>query len=186
MFLRRGAKYRLLGASSSPELMEDDSNFKTDSTVKMFVLGPSSQLKAKLCNKGLNGTCQFANSVTLESNLPCFAQECDADTLRVVEVSSGIYYEYVRPACVEQVFYTNAKKVINRERWADSSCVNPLLPYASEACCSTGDLTAYRSTSYLYDQERVTFLTADSRCLAMGKRSCDFNDIGDLAWYKKG
>ncbi|KAL7482807.1 hypothetical protein ACHAW6_008462, partial [Cyclotella cf. meneghiniana] len=186
MFLRRGAKYRLLGASSSPELMEDDSNFKTDPTVKMLVLGPFSHLKAKLCNKGSNGTCQFANSVILESNLACIAHECDADTLRVVEVSSGIYYEYVRPPCVEQVFYTNAKKVINRERLADSSCANPLLPYASEACCSTGDLRAYRYPDYLYDQERVTYSTADSRCLAMGKRSCDFNDIGDLVWYKKG
>jgi hypothetical protein len=104
----------------------------------------------------------------------------------VVEVIPGIHYEYVRPPCVEQVFYANAKKVINRERWADSSCANPLLPYASEACCSMGDLKAYRSPNYLYDQERVTFPTADNRCLAMGKRSCDFNDIGDLAWYKKG
>eukprot|EP00804_Cyclotella_cryptica_P014145 CCRYP_005584-RA/>CCRYP_005584-RA protein AED:0.03 eAED:0.03 QI:259/1/1/1/0.94/0.9/20/117/3951 len=186
MFLRKGAMYRLLGASSSPELMEDDSNFQTDQTIKKFVLDPSSQLKAKLCNTGSNGLCQFANSVTLESNLACIGLECDADTLRVVEVSPGIHYEYVRPPCVEQVFYGNAKKVINRERWADSSCANPLLPYASEACCSMGDLKAYRSPDYLYDQERVTFSTADSRCVAMGKRSCDFNDIGDLAWYKKG
>jgi len=186
MFLRKGAAYRLLGSSSSPELMEDDSNFKTDQTIKKFVLDSSSQLRATLCKKGSNGSCLFANSVTLESNLACSAQECDADTLRVVEVSPGIHYEYVRPPCVEQVFYANAKKVINRERWADSSCANPLLPYASEACCSMGDLKAYRSPNYLYDQERVIFSTADYRCVAMGKRSCDFNDIGDLAWYKKG
>lgn len=186
MFLRKGATYRLLGASSTPELMEDDSNFKTDSTIKKFALESSSQLKSKLCNQGTNGSCQFANSVTLDSNLACVGKECNADTLRVVQVIPGIHYEYVRPPCVEQAFYANAKKVINRERWADSSCANPLLPYASEACCATADLRAYRSPDYLYDQERVMFSTASSRCEAMGKKSCDFNDIGDLAWYKKG
>jgi hypothetical protein len=186
MFLRKGATYRLLGASSSPELMEDVSNFKTDPTVKKFVLDAASLLKAQLCNQDSQGFCQFGNSVTLASNLNCTAAECDADTLRVVEVVPGIHYEYVRPPCVEQVFYRNAKKLIYRERWADASCANPLLPYASEACCSTGSLRAYRSPDYLYDQERVTFSTADSRCLAMGKQSCDFNDIGDLTWYKKG
>eukprot|EP00804_Cyclotella_cryptica_P009369 CCRYP_018076-RB/>CCRYP_018076-RB protein AED:0.03 eAED:0.03 QI:374/1/1/1/0.94/0.9/20/617/4181 len=186
MFLRRGAVYRLLGTSSLPELMEDDWNFKTDPTIKKFTLDPASQLKATLCNPGSNGSCQFSNSVTLESNLICVALECAADTLRVVEVSPGIHYEYVSPPCVEQVVYPNAKKVINRERWADSSCANPLLPYASEACCSTGDLKAYRSPDYLYDQERVTFSTAESRCHAMGKKSCDFNEIRDLEYYKKG
>jgi hypothetical protein len=186
MFLRKGAKYRLLGASILPDLMEDDPDYKTDPDIKKFVLHESSQLKAKLCNLNSDGTCQFANSVTLETNLNCVADECNADTLRVVEVIPGIHYEYVRPACVEQVFYANAKKVINKQRWDDSSCANPLLPYASEACCSTGDLTAYRSPDYLYDQERVRFDTANARCEAIGKKSCDFNDIGGLAWHKKG
>ena len=167
--------------------MEDDPDYKTDPDIKKFVLHESSQLKAKLCNLNSDGTCQFANSVTLETNLNCVADECNADTLRVVEVIPGIHYEYVRPACVEQAFYANAKKVIHKERWYDSSCANPLLPYASEACCSTGSLRAYRSPDYLYDQERVLFSTADARCEAMDKKSCDFNDIDrDLAWHKKG
>ena len=187
MFLRKGATYRLLGASKMPELMEDDPDYKTDPDIKRFILDSFSQLKAKLCNQNSTGACQFANSVTLETNLNCVADECNADTLRVVEVIPGIHYEYVRPACVEQAFYANAKKVIHKERWYDSSCANPLLPYASEACCSTGSLRAYRSPDYLYDQERVLFSTADARCEAMDKKSCDFNDIDrDLAWHKKG
>ncbi|KAL7487340.1 hypothetical protein ACHAW6_012937 [Cyclotella cf. meneghiniana] len=35
MFLRKGATYRLLGSSSSPELMDDDSNFKVDTIIKL-------------------------------------------------------------------------------------------------------------------------------------------------------
>lgn len=186
MFLRKGASYRLLGASFMPELMEDDSNLKTDPTVKKFALEASSQLKAKLCNQDSSGTCRYANAVTLDTKLDCTGKECNADTLRVVEVTPGIHYEYVRPACVEQAFYNNAKKVINKQRWDDSSCANPLLPYAAEACCSMGQLTAYRSPDYLFDQERVLFSTANERCEKMGKMSCDFNDIGGLAWHKKG
>lgn len=185
MFLRKGAVYRLLGASFMPELMEDDPAFETDPDIRRFTLDASSKLRAKLCNQDSNGSCQYANSVTLDSNLDCTDKECNADTVRVVEVS-GIFYEYIRPPCVEQAFYANARKVINKERFYDSSCANPLLPYASEACCETGDLRAYRSPDYLYDQERVLWSTADSRCEAMGLKSCDFNEIRGLAWHKQG
>lgn len=187
MWLRRGAKYRLLGAKKTPELMEDDPAYKNDLTMKNFVLEANSPLKQALCNSsGGSGKCQYAMTVTLQSNLVCFGKECNADTLRVVDVGEGIFYEYVSPACVEQAFYRDAKKVIYKDRMRDSSCANPHLPYASEACCSTADVAAYRSPNYLYDQERVTFLTAGSRCEAMGKSLCDFNYISNLDWHKKG
>ena len=185
MFLRKGAKYRLLGSSHSPELMEDHYNYKKDYAVKRFVLQSDSELKNTLC-KSDGGKCNFKTSVTLDANLECAGNECLADTVRVVEVGEGIFYEYVRPPCVEQAFYNNAKKVIFRERWSDSSCANPMLPYASEACCSMGDLRAYRSPDYLYDGERVKFSSAESRCVADNKLSCDFNDIGAIDWWKKG
>ncbi len=184
MFLRKGAKYRLLGSSSAPELMEDHSNFKKDPNIKKFVLDDISGLKERLCNAS-NGECQYDMTVTLDANIDCTGNECKADTVRVVDVG-GIYYEYLRPPCVEQAFYNNARKVIYRERWADSSCANPLLPYASEACCVTGDLRAERYPDYLYDQERVLFSTADSRCNEIGKMSCDFNDIGGIETHQKG
>jgi uncharacterized protein (DUF1501 family) len=86
---------------------------------------------------------------------------------------------------VEQVFYANAKKVIYKDRSLDSSCANPLLPYASEACCEGQHDTLAERANYLYDQERVLHSTAGSRCAAIGLGSCDFNGIeGD--WHKKG
>ena len=93
---------------------------------KKFVLGDG-PLKSLLCNAGSDGKCQFANKVILTSNLNCSGLECGADTLRVVEVAEGIHYEYVRPACVEQAFYSDPKKVIYKYRSSDSSCANPLL-----------------------------------------------------------
>jgi len=188
MFLRKGATYRLLGASHMPELMEDPSAFINDPTLKKFVLESTSNLKKALCNGDDDSTnCQWKNTVTLNETLSCIATECDADTLRVVQVSESIHFEYVRPPCVEQVFYANAKKVIYKERQSDSSCANPLLPYASEACCEGAqDLTAERSPHYLYDQERVLYSTADSRCKAIGLGQCDFNDITGIDSHKKG
>lgn len=171
-----------------PELAADDSNFANDSTLKKFVLDSSSQLKAELdCVADGSGNCQYKNSVTLVGSLTCTAAECDADTLRVVEVSPGIHYEYVRPPCVEQAFYGNAKKVINKHSSNDASCANPRLPYASEACCDgQHDPSAERSPDYLYDQERVSFATASSRCSAMGKQNCDFTYIENIDEHKKG
>ena len=125
MFLRPGAEYRLIGSSYMPELMTDDGYFLTDPP-KKFVLGQG-PLKSSLCNAGSDGKCQFANKVVLTSKLACTGHECRADTLRVVEVAEGIHYEYVRPACVEQAFYSNPKKVIFKTRSSDSSCANPLL-----------------------------------------------------------
>ncbi len=186
MWLRRGAKYRLLGSKHTPELMEDDPAFKNDVTMKQFVLDAGSNLKNVLCNADSSGNCQYAMTVTLESNLDCVGDECNVDTARVVDVGGGMYYEYVSPACVEQAFYRDAKKVIFKERYQDSSCANPLLPYASEACCSVADVAAYRSPDYNFDQERVLFSTAGARCAAMGKQLCDFNYINDLDWHKKG
>eukprot|EP00986_Skeletonema_menzelii_P003357 scaffold1026_cov141-Skeletonema_menzelii.AAC.8 len=186
MWLRRGAKYMLLGSKHTPELMEDDPAFKNDLTLKHFVLDAGSKLKEALCNADSNGNCQYAMSVTLESNLSCTGTECDVDTARVVDVGGGIYYEYVSPACVEQAFYRNAKKIIYKDRMKDSSCANPLLAYASEACCSVADVAAYRNPDYVFDQERVLFSTAGARCAAMDKQLCDFNYINDLDYHKKG
>jgi len=188
MFLRKGAEYRLLGASHMPELMEDDASFKNDPILKKFVLDSGSDLKSILCSEDANNRCQYENTVTLPTSLNCTAAECDADALRVVQVND-VHYEYVRPPCVEQTFYANAKKVIWRHREYDSSCANPLLPYASEACCEgQHDTRAERFPHYLYDQERVKFSTAGQRCQLMvpPKVTCDFTDIEGIDHSKKG
>ena len=187
MYLRKGATYRLMGSKHMPELMYDDPGFKNDSTMKKFVLEAASALKEALCNPDTSGACQYPITVTLSSNLLCTGKECEADIARVVDVGNGIHYEYVSPPCVEQAFYSGAKKIVYKDRMRDSSCANPRLPYASEACCSTADVAAYRWPDYIYDQERVKYSTAESRCDRFdGKAMCDFNYINDLDYHKKG
>jgi len=88
-------------------------------------------------------------------------------------------------------FFTNAKKISLKRKLSDeTSCANPLLPHASEACCNSNSRQKYdhalRSPDYLYDQERVLYSTAALRCDAMGMASCDFHIMAQIDRQKIG
>jgi hypothetical protein len=100
-FLRKGAKFRLLGGSNKPILQEDLSFRETVDFKQHISLNFTSNLYAALCNDGGNG-CEYPSIVTLDSNLACHGGdlECLVDTARTVEVD-GIYYgECLRHASV--------------------------------------------------------------------------------------
>lgn len=82
-----------------------------DESIKRMVLGPSSNLYQALCNPSEGGACNYAQTVTLESNLACSGRECRVDTVQIVQVAPGAFYEYIRQPCVDLAFYPNAKKV---------------------------------------------------------------------------
>ena len=176
-FLKKGATYRLLGSSNLPELMTDPGEFATDDSVIKFLLDEDSELKEVLCNNGGSGDCQYQTSITLSSDLGCIRNECNVDTLRVVQVSQGIFYEYVRKPCVELAFYKNAKKILPRYSWDPAMCANPLLPVASEACCEVNKNAAIRNA--IYDGERMTLNSAEDRCDAISRTTCDFERVWD-------
>jgi len=171
-FLSKGSTYRLLGSSPVPDLFLD--TFRTPETSDYVVL-QSSDLYEALCNKNAAGECQFDKvSVTLPDNLRCSGIECDVDTLRVVQVGE-MYFEYVRPPCVQLSFYKNPRTIRGRSGSWGSLCANPLLPEASEACCETNRLTrAYRNCAYV--GERLTAATAADRCVD-GLVTCDFTSV---------
>ena len=115
-FLKAGAKYRFLGGSSLPELMNDPSEFKSDDSIKRLILNSSSFLREELCNADSSGECQFANTAVLQSSKKCDKIECDVDNVRVVQLDTSSFYEYVLQPCVNQVFYNEAKKISPRRR----------------------------------------------------------------------
>lgn len=184
MFLRKGARYRLLGSSSLPELMGSDwADFASDPSIRKFVLSSDSALREELCNEDANGICQFTTSVILSTSLSCSTDdECKVDTVRVVQVTNNIFYEYMRPACVENVFFNSGIKLSQRYKWMRSTCGNPLLPVASEACCASGSQFGQRN--YIYDGERMTYDTALNRCSELGMMTCDYNHVVHDVWYK--
>lgn len=168
MFLRKGAKYRLLGSNPLPELMIDhpDLQMEENTGVERMVLDSSSSLLAKLSNNGGG----FQAVVELDQNLICSGDECDVDTVRTVQVASDpvpIYYEYVAQPCVHQAFYEGGKQISRRDRdWEGTMCADPRLPAASEACGRQDNGgRAFRAS--LYTGERMTFNTAAARCANM-------------------
>ena len=54
--------------------------------------------------------------VTLDSTIDCVGKECNVDTMRLVQIQQNppLYYEYVRPSCVELSFYDNGKKMTHQ------------------------------------------------------------------------
>jgi Protein of unknown function (DUF1800) len=142
-FLKVGATYRLLGSSSSPSLVADPDAWKSDRLVKRVKLQNAGvkSLFAKLCGSEDPSRCNFKSMVVLDTALECTGTECSVDTLRVVEVTSGVFYEYTRPPCVYRAFFRNPKMVVRRKEWWHTICADPLTQVASAACCDSGKPT---------------------------------------------
>ena len=163
-YLRKGAEFRLLGVSTALEGHRmPDHRTNVDPLLKFVNLDKNSNLYDKLCQPSSNGECTFPGQVILTENIDCFGQECAMDTVRFVEVTNGIFYEYYRQPCVQFPYYQNAKKIMWNYRHIEM-CGDPKMDIAGTACCSrlTQDWEYENYCEYV--QERVTFATATQRC----------------------
>merc|ERR1712190_504320 len=70
-FLRKNAKYRLLGSSSTPELQSDPVEWNINESAIRFTLKNESPLYNELCNPKPSGDCDFKSVVVLDSDLTC-------------------------------------------------------------------------------------------------------------------
>jgi hypothetical protein len=126
MFLREGARYRLLGNEKESRLQHVQR--ESQGNVVVHVLDASSELAAELCQDS-NGKCQFPSSVELNLNINCFGVECGLGIVQIVQVRD-IYYEYLKPACINFPFFNTGKTVLKRlEDGSDtgSGCVDETL-----------------------------------------------------------
>ena len=125
-----------------PELMQAKPEYLNDESLVELQLSLTSQLRVALC-EGAGPECMSqppSNEVVLTSALECDSAECDVDTVRVIKVAEGRYWEYVRAPCVELAFFEGGKELGGQYRKqtdfeAHALCANPELPVASEACC---------------------------------------------------
>lgn len=174
MFLKKGARYLLLGGSPLPHLLSDPAEVANEDV--FAELEPNSQLFKALQNGG-NQT-----SVELLTDLECTGIECMVDLLRVVKVGS-MYFEWVPRPCTMLAFY-NGKQV----QTSDSSrrgqiCANPDLPVAREACCrpemreDVKQAKMVSGVTHLYEGERMTWARAHDRCRAYGSSLCQFASL---------
>ena len=100
----------------------------------------SSDLYNELCgSSAIGGPCNFKPLIELKGNFECSGIECNLDNVKVVQVqdSPRVFYEYVRPPCVELAFYDNALKIASRQsssRVEEAMCSNRKLHTAMDAC----------------------------------------------------
>lgn len=136
-FLMKGVTYRLLGVNPTPVVVSDPMEWASDPAAIRLKLLPGSSLFAKLCGSQNAASCTNEAKIVLDETVGCSGGECDVDTVRVVEVGNGIFYEYVQPACVHQAFFDNPTMVVQRSSWWDLTCADPRTQVASSACCNT-------------------------------------------------
>jgi len=175
-FLRKGAKYRLLGGSSQPKWQEDDSEWSGDESVKRVELSQSSELYAKLCNSN-GSTCQYSATVTLDTNLACDGTECNIDTIRVVQVEPGVFFEFLRQPCVQHAFYEGGKRVFGGWNNYITMCAHPKMPVATEVCCTSESELDDAHRPCEYQGERISFASNEQRCIDNGWVACNPNSV---------
>lgn len=168
-FLKMGATYRLLGSTPNSRLLAEQETWFNSTTIKRVKLVPESALYAKLCQPSEDGSCQYQSVIEIEENLACTGVECDTDSLRIIEVTEGLFYEYTRLPCVEQAFYSDPSMM--RLNWHVFFCGDPEVASGSVACCD-GDNDGATMEFNLFDGERASYATAEKRCSDNGKNLC--------------
>ena len=163
-FLKKGATYRLLGTSSSPRYLREPAGWAKSQNTRRLLLSPNSKLYEKLCNQAVPGTgpCRYEAKVVLDEVLPCYGDECEIESPRVLEVEPGLYYEYSHVRCTQQAFYSDAKTM--RRKGSTYFCGDPRTETGALGCCLPGDNDA----EILYEKfagERLSYQAAEQRCI---------------------
>jgi hypothetical protein len=118
-FLAKGAVYMALGSKPETQRHGEPSDWQENPDYARLEVLPTSPLYAKLCAADGNGQCSLPTKVVIEENLiydqiQRTGAEYEVDTIRTVELKIGldkpVYYEYIRPPCVELAFYEGGKK----------------------------------------------------------------------------
>ena len=177
-FVKKGAKYVLLGASPIPEKVYDPPEWASNENATRFVLQkPNIRygnqldfLYNHLCNPDRRGDCHPKAVVTLISNIKCLGPECDVDTVRVVQVTPNLFYEYIPLPCVNQAYYQFPKKIVGRFHGDRNLCADPRRELASASCC--GKFGYAETLGEKYWGETMTYKTAQARCIAKGYPIC--------------
>jgi len=164
-FLRKGAKWKLLGKTKLPAADGSKNN------VHITTLNSLSDLSKTLC-KAVKGKCTYPSIVEIGDRLPCTGEECSLDGMKVAEVGEGIYYEFIRPPCVNFPFFDKGKRVSKSKSnlGEESTCISERSAVAAPACCDLSSEAIYGACAFT--GERVNYSEARSRCLQRGFDIC--------------
>ena len=168
-----------------PRYQFDKGDWADEVAKKLTLSSTSSGLYAALCeaNSGSPLICTYPATVTLALDITTCDDpalnlvECDVDTVRVVQVSQDVFYEYVRVPCVHHAFFEAEMSKAVFAGGADGAmmCAHKTQPVATETCCTDGS-DCYISCKY--HGEAVSFDTNAQRCgngnlCAAGTQNCN-------------
>ena len=200
-FLRIGASYRYLGRDPRPKLQDKYSDsYGNEGITPRLHLPADSSLYQTLCGAGVAGwaageSCGMQSAVTLENGL----EDSQFDHLEhsavvvvgltFTDTSTGIaqeltvWYEYVRPPCVELTFYTNSKRVrrLDANSKHQVECADPRLAVASTTCCRETDLdpnSARGTCNFLH--ELLPYADAEQQCADNASPYYDLADYNSI------
>lgn len=161
-FLRRGARYRLLGRNPTPVLLTEPTSWQANPAISRIQVDETSALYQKLCsNMNANdNSCFFQGIVELDEDIPCDGTLCDIEAPRVVEVGAGIFYEYIRPPCSRFAFFSDGR--VMTTYGGQLYCEDISLQEGGVSCCKDG--ISERVSGNLFNGERVSYGLAQNRC----------------------
>ena len=191
-FLKSGARYRFLGSDSFPVGFDDSPSwYVSDIAVvpRLTLDKAASSLYAKLCAADSSGKCTFPAEVDIAGTLSCHADECNIDAPRVVQMidlnGKALWYEYVRPPCVELTFFEGGRSMIEKDE-KTLMCGDPRQTAASVTCCGKDKngkeetINADMRCKFIF--ERTTFKTAVARCAAESQALC--STVTSHGWFQ--
>lgn len=168
--MKAGAKYRLLGSNPNPDLLNDPYQWHKGAA-KRLQLNSASALAKALCNGNTTLCKPDKATVILNAKVDCHGLECSIHEPRTVEAAPNVFFEYVRPPCVNFAFYDNPRTIYRRWHSDKFQCGNPKSLAASTVCCETNrPWKAWRSETF--SGERVPLQNATERCSLANKTLC--------------
>ena len=161
-FLRRGARFRLIGYADTPVWTKQPGTVMQ--TPGRFALDPASSLYAALANV-------TSADAVLNASLPCFGAECRVETLDVINVTladgATVYYEYIEQPCVGLAFFDHGKVVHETMGEGEQLCADPQTLSGGVSCCSGYEETGRGMCEYF--GETNAFESAKVRCDAASR-----------------
>jgi hypothetical protein len=122
-----------------------------------------------MCNSDISGQCQYPGKVVLDVDLVCSGDECDIESPRLLEVESGIFYEYVRAPCAYQAFFSGGRAL--KDGSSEFVCADPLAALGAVGCC-TESTSNFAFDFGLFSGELVPYSLAEDRCADLGMDIC--------------
>jgi hypothetical protein len=153
----------VLGGNPKPDLLHEKVVWEFRAPKRLSLNFISSSLAAALCHGDVTNCQPTGANVVILDDVPCDGDECLVYEVRTLQAAPGMWFEYIKPPCVNQAFYSNPQTLRRRSRWRGGyMCGNPKALEGAVTCCDDRDWGDWRKE--IFGGERVPLSAAIERC----------------------